>query len=66
MDIVERLIELCTDYDGRPMVDEEPPLDNVRVGDLREAAAEITRLRTDTRNLIRSFEFLIENTPSLS
>lgn len=66
MDIVEKLINLCTDYDGKPMVDGEPPLDGVRVGDLRKAAAEITRLRTDIKNLIRSFEFLIENTPTLS
>lgn len=45
MDIVERLDWLCTDWDRSQMVDGEPPLDDVRVGDLRKAAAEITRLR---------------------
>lgn len=45
MDIVERLNWLCTDWDKSQMVDGEPPLDDVRVGDLRKAAAEITRLR---------------------
>ena len=45
MDIVERLDWLCTDWDQSQMVDGEPPLDDVRVGDLRKAAAEITRLR---------------------
>jgi len=45
MDIVERLDWLCTDWDRSQMVDGEPPLDDVRVGDLRKAAAEITHLR---------------------
>jgi hypothetical protein len=44
-DIVERMISWCFDWNSEPMADGEQPRIIPRVRDLREAAAEIMRLR---------------------
>lgn len=43
--LVERLRRGCTDWDGKPLGDPEPPMDALTVEDVREAAAEIENLR---------------------
>ena len=47
MDITERLAGWTTDWDGSQMVDGEPPRDGLHCDVLREAAAEILRLRAE-------------------
>lgn len=44
-DIVERLQEVCTDWDGSQMKDAEEPRAWLSVGEIREAANEIASLR---------------------
>lgn len=50
-DIVERLTHFCTDWDGSAMNDHSNPMDGLHCLDLREAAAEITRLRAEAEEL---------------
>lgn len=44
-DTVERLRGVCVDWDGTAMLDGEEPRTWLSVGEIREAAAEIERLR---------------------
>ena len=57
-DIVERLTHFCTDWDGSAMNDHSNPMDGLHCLDLREAAAEITRLREDNKKLSDKAEAL--------
>lgn len=45
IDIKERLLSWCIDWNGAPMVDGEQPRVIPRVRDLRDAAEEIAQLR---------------------
>lgn len=55
-DIVERLENFCTDWDGSAMNDNTTPMDGLHCVDLRQAAAEITRLRAEAEALRKDAE----------
>lgn len=46
-DITERLRHFCTDWDGSAMDDQTEPMPGLHCIELREAAAEIARLRAE-------------------
>lgn len=58
-DIVERLKHFCTDWDGSAMDDHTTPMDGLHCIELREAAAEITRLRAEAEALRKALRDLI-------
>lgn len=59
-DVVERLKNWCTDWNGQQMVRGEPPRDGLHCDDLLDAADEIDRLRARVESLEADKTRLVE------
>ena len=55
-DIVERLQDVCLDWDGSQMKDAEEPRNWLSVGEIREAASTIATLRKQLANAREALE----------
>lgn len=54
--VEERLLELCIDWTGEPIVDQSTPRIEITCGELREAATELTALRTQIAAMREALE----------